>query len=181
MSTLKVNNLTDLGADAVVTDGVIDSGALPTGSILQVVSTTKTDTFTMSSATYADVTGLSASITPSSTSSKIFVLLNTWGDTNTADIGMLRLMRDATPIGVGDSEGSRVAASVSFSTFAGSNDPTSASASVLDSPNTTSTITYKAQIRLASGTAYINRYHSDINSAVAPRTASSITLMEVAG
>ena len=74
MSLLKVNSLQDLGADAVVTDGVIVSSALPTGSILQVVSTTKTDTFTSTSTSMVDITGLSATITPSSTSSKILVM-----------------------------------------------------------------------------------------------------------
>jgi len=48
--------------------------------VLQVVSATKTDTFSTSSTSFVDVTGLTANITPSSTSSKImvFVFLLGW-------------------------------------------------------------------------------------------------------
>jgi hypothetical protein len=46
----------------------------PIGKILQVVSTTKTDVFTTSSGSFTDITGLSVSITPSSTSSKVLIL-----------------------------------------------------------------------------------------------------------
>ena len=45
----------------------LNKSALPTGSVLQVQSTTKTDTFSGTSTSFADVTGLSVSITPSST------------------------------------------------------------------------------------------------------------------
>ena len=78
MSTLRVDNVTDLGDDPVVTAGVVAGGALPAGSILQVVSVTKTDSFTTSSSSFVDITGLSATITPSSASSKI--LVSSFGD-----------------------------------------------------------------------------------------------------
>lgn len=54
----------------------LNSASLPTGSVLQVVSTAKTDTFSTTSAsgTFADITGLSVSITPSSASNKILIL-----------------------------------------------------------------------------------------------------------
>ena len=173
MSLLKVNSLQDLGADAVVTDGVIVSSALPAGSILQVVSTTKTDTFSTTSTSFTDVTGLSASITPSSTSSKILVLVDISRAGNTSSSYDIRfnLLRNATIIGV---DGSSTATSGIYA-----NDGTAslaASLSFSDSPATTSTTTYKIQAQVTGGTGFINRNASGTNS-----YSSTITLMEVAG
>jgi hypothetical protein len=58
----------------------------------------------------------------------------------------------------------------------------SSSVSVLDSPATTSATTYKVQIRnVSGGTAYVNRQVTDTDSTSFNRTASTITVMEVAG
>jgi hypothetical protein len=85
------------------------------GTILQIVSTTKTDAFSTSSTTYADVTDLDVSITPSSTSSKIFVLATVTGNgTPGATAIHLQLVRDSTPIFIGDAAGSRVRAGMSM-------------------------------------------------------------------
>ena len=152
------------------------------GGILQVVSTTKTDTFTSTSTTFADVTGLSATITPSSISSKIYVVASITGNgTAGTTIMHLRLTRAATAIFVGDAAGSRVQSGVSIL-----DTETSASSSSvisgLDSPATTSATTYAVQVRnQGTGTVYINRSSSDGNAVSAGRTVSTITLLEVAG
>ena len=54
----------------------IGDAGLPAGSVLQVVQDVKLDTFTTSSTSFTDVTGLSVDITPSSTSSKVLVLVH---------------------------------------------------------------------------------------------------------
>lgn len=77
MSTLSVNNVTEVGGAPVVTNGVLDSGSLPTGSILQVVRTTDTTERSTTSNTFVD-TGMSVSITPNSSSSKIIVLFSAY-------------------------------------------------------------------------------------------------------
>lgn len=158
------------------------SAFAPLGTILQVVSTVKTDTFTMSSTTFADVTGLSATITPSSATSKIYVVVTGNAGSQvgvTAIFG--RLLRDSTAICIGDAAGSRTRAS--FDTITANSSFTSALAiNFLDSPNTTSAVTYKLQIAGSSANAvYINRSHVDSDAASASRQASTITLMEVAG
>ena len=56
--------------------GTIPPTKLPTNSVLQVISTTKTDTQTITGSSFVDITGLSATITPSSTSSKILISIN---------------------------------------------------------------------------------------------------------
>lgn len=181
MSLLKVNSLQDLGADAVVTNGVIVPSALPAGSVLQVVSTTKTDTFTTTSTSFTDVTGLSASITPRSTSSKIYALYDVnIGNTFGTNAAVIRFVRDATPVFVGDADGSRTQGSGEG--YLDSGVITNVGGSVLDSPATTSAVTYKIQLRAtASGTVAVNRSASDPNTASGLRAASTITVMEVAG
>lgn len=79
------------------------------GKVLQVVSTTKTDTFTVSTTTLTDITGLSVSITPTLSSSTILVLSSVNGSQDpNVDRGYLQLERSGNPIFVGDSAGSRI-------------------------------------------------------------------------
>jgi hypothetical protein len=154
--------------------------ALGDSKILQVVSTTKTDTFTTTSATFTDVTGLAATITPTSTSSKILIMLD-YGtvDGSTSIILIGDVTRGGTPVGVGDAAGSRVQAGWSVLTETALN-PLSVAYSYLDSPNTTSATTYQARIRRNAGTIYVNRTSSDSDTSAFPRSVSTITLMEVA-
>jgi hypothetical protein len=174
MSTLKVNNLQDLGADAVVTNGVVNASALPGGSILQVVSTTKTDSFSTTSTSLVDVTGFAATITPRSTSSKILVLCDIYySNSNSGANQNFNLVRNSTTIAQGTGGTSQFTmptytASGSVRDFGGFN--------FLDTPATTSTTTYKIQMSVSGATGYVNR-GGDLD-----RTGiSSITLMEVAG
>jgi hypothetical protein len=162
------------------TDLSIPSSALPAGSVLQVVSTTKSDTFTTSSASFSDVTGLSVTITPTSTSSKIFVSATVNVGHPSASAVSWRLTRGGSAIAVGDAAGSRT--SVSSESYDGPDYASFTGASTLDSPNTVSATTYTVQLRANSASAvYVNRSSNDSNSAFASRLASTITVMEVAG
>jgi hypothetical protein len=73
----------------------------PAGKILQCVSTTKTDTFSTTSTSMVDVTGLSVSITPTSTSSTILVFMNvmTSHSAGGAAQNSFNLVRNSTAIG----------------------------------------------------------------------------------
>jgi hypothetical protein len=152
--------------------------------ILQVVSTTKTDTFTSSSTSFTDITGLSVSITPSATSSKVFILANVITTVDLDRAAFLQLVRDSTAIGLGDTAGSRTRVTsfwVTGSSDAGfPNVPGLQSIMFLDSPNTTSATTYKVQGAInAAGSFYVNRYASDVDSATRGRSISTITAFEV--
>ena len=151
------------------------------GSVLQVVSTTKTDTFSTSSTTFTDITGLSVSITPSSASSKILVIVNVLGsqDVNGNRIFM-KLLRDSTSICIGDAAGSRDRVSFGSSSYE-TVFMTTWSQNYLDSPSTTSATTYKIQMRVSGTTGYINRADDDTDSSIYQRGASSITVMEIKG
>ena len=154
------------------------SGQVP----VQVKQTVKTDTFTMSSTTFADITGLSVSITPTSSANKILVIahVNNVGTTSTSSSG-IRLMRDSTAISVGDAAGSRlqVSGGSNYGNFGVTITPDSIF--FLDSPATTSSVTYKVQIQAYSSTAYVNRSGVDTSDPAYYRTVSSITVMEISG
>jgi hypothetical protein len=160
----------------------VASTTATSGTVLQVASTTKTDTFTTTSSTYVDITGLSVSITPKSTSSKILVQYKVMAsNATTSEGGYIKLVRDSTDIYVGDAAGSRIRVSSQFwisNTYIAED----VSGTHLDSPASTSSITYKIQTRLASaGTVTINRPGNDADASYTARGTSSITVMEIAG
>jgi|688.fasta_scaffold14096_9 hypothetical protein len=153
------------------------------GNVLQVLQTVKTDTFsTTSTLTYVDVTGVSVSITPTSATNKILVMVTLSGSGNSGAAGMLlRLVRNSTPIYLGDSAGSRIQATTSNIT-SDNNLAQAIAFTFLDSPATTSATTYKVQIcsTYNSNPVVINRSITDVDASDRARTASSITVMEIA-
>ena len=163
--------------------GAITSGALPTGSILQVVQAVKSDTDSTASTTFTDIAGLSASITPSSTSNKILVqvVIGMHGNSTAARGSNYQIVRGSTPIALGDDA---LGGQSSFALWMNSTSYMSGGAqfTYLDSPATTSATTYKVQWMTFSNTVYINR-GGDASSTGSwnRRGSSQIILMEVAG
>ena len=168
------------------TNRIVPRDGLPSGSsggVIQVKSATKTDgNFNTTSTSYTDVTGLSVSITPTRSDSKILIFANVHGIGDSSTQAYLRFMRDSTAICVGTSVGSRVAATMGSMYQDQSNDVNSCSQTFLDSPSTTSSVTYKIQCRTqGSGSIYINRSQTDANDSTSGRFTSSLTVMEVSG
>ena len=168
------------------TNRIVPRDGLPSGSaggIIQVKQTVKTDTFTSSSTSYTDITGLSVSITPTRSDSKILVMIHVnLGHTNYVS-GFLRLMRDSTPISVGDAAGDRIVSTVAMADDPVDDEINCYSATFLDSPSTTSSTTYKVQLTTESsgntGNVFVNRSGEDADNVQNARTVSSITVMEV--
>jgi hypothetical protein len=164
----------------------IPKSALPAGSVLQVVQTYKTDTFTgNTSTTYIDVTGLSVTITPSSTSNKILIFGNLSIGTINGRGGAAILVRNSTTIGQADAAGSRARASGSGSGYTGDGSGDTimellTSFCYLDSPNTTSATTYKIQASAFDSLWWVNRTQNDGDNADISRWTSNITVMEIA-
>ena len=160
------------------------------GKVLQVKSTTKTDTTSFASSstnTFVDISGMSVSITPSSTSSKILVMFTAnVGQDTTATIHV-RLMRDSTPIYVGDTVGSnrnQQSAILRTNSTPYTVEIGNLNGTHLDSPATTSAITYKLQGTLGSsysGNFYLNRSGAWADDNFVGSPASSITVMEIEG
>jgi hypothetical protein len=174
MSQLRVNTITDAGGTG---------STYAPGHVVQVVQTLKSDQFVAGVAAggILTVTGLSATITPKSANSKILVSYDISGSAVNGFSVILR--RGGTPISLGDTLGSRTRVTSGGLSVANRRIAT-ANAMILDSPNTTSAVTYDIQIHnVDSGgvTMYINLSDSDINDATGARAASRITLMEVAG
>jgi hypothetical protein len=156
--------------------------------VLQVVSTTKQDTFAASvvAAGSADVTGLAATITPSATSSKVFVTVNMNGVTDVS--GSVRpyitgqLKRGATLIGGGTAAGNRTSANMAGGYTANPDLNTSISFSFMDTPATTSATTYQVAVFNAFAGTYdlrVNRVGGDADLATITRLSSTITVMEI--
>jgi len=142
------------------------------GKILQVVSSFKNDRTSTTSQSFIDI-GLSASITPSSSSNKVLII---W-DINagkSAGVGHINLVRGSTAIAQPDGSQSQSSSKQIYHQSHGAH--VNVSACFLDSPSTTSSTTYKIQIRCEADTTFtINGWYSGVNY----RSASSITLMEV--
>ena len=165
--TITASQIATVNASTVTT-GTLPGARLPTGSVLQVVHTTYTTQQSSTSTSYAD-SGLSASITPTSSSSKILVIVSHNGNLVTGAqnaIANFRLLRGSTSI-IND-----------FAALGNSLNNIevvygAASASYLDSPATTSSTTYKTQFKnkYGAGTVFTNAYDA----------SATMTLLEIAG
>jgi hypothetical protein len=155
------------------------------GKILQVIQQVKTDTTTITAATYQDISDLAVSITPSSATSKILVFTQVGAGCSGVEAGkILSLFRGSTNLFVPSSPGSRQS-----SGFAGAQTPNAGdidvvSFSFIDSPNTTSSTTYSVKGLVTTVTAgnslFINRSRTDNDNSGFSRAISTITVMEVA-
>jgi hypothetical protein len=145
--------------------------------VIQVVSATKTDAFSTTSTAFVDVTGVSVSITPTSASNKVLIFVDgiTSSSDGTGNTWRLNLNRDSTAIAQSTGSG---ATNQTLSPFTNSTTAADVFAiHFLDSPATTSAITYKLQIANGGGvgTIYIGRQALNDNR----RSVTSITVMEV--
>tara|TARA_B100000282_G_scaffold294266_1_gene271145 strand:+ start:57 stop:617 length:561 start_codon:yes stop_codon:yes gene_type:complete len=154
------------------------------GGVVQVVSSTLTSTASGSGTSESD-SGLTATITPKSANSKIYI--NGYITVGTSSFfAYCYLCRADTTIFKGDTAGSRPTVTVANTQHMGSNDIYNFEAvpfNYLDSPNTTSATTYKIKMRhYTTGTWYVNRTHRDRDtSGYEPRGTSVMTLMEIGG
>ena len=172
------------------TNRIVPRDGLPSGSsggIIQVKSTTKTDAYNMPSndTSFHTVTGLSVTITPTRSDSKILVMYDmSWSAID--GHCSCRLMRDSTPIKVGDASGNKAQVTGQIHYTSGDQyDLEQVSGTHMDSPATTSAVTYSMQVGTpysASYDVYVN-YHAENGQDLAwsGRGASTITVMEVSG
>jgi len=153
------------------------------GTILQVQQTHWNGVATLAAGSFTNHPNLSVAITPRSTSSKILVMVSMQAVVYNLTM-QARFTRNDTPIGIATAAGSRI-----LSTFGGlqtigdgNHQFTPWNYQFLDSPGTTSALTYRIQLKMQSSTtAYLNRSVNDAdNNDWAQRTTSSITVMEIA-
>tara|TARA_A100001391_G_scaffold191457_2_gene164826 strand:+ start:558 stop:1109 length:552 start_codon:yes stop_codon:yes gene_type:complete len=162
-------NLTSLNASNI-SSGTLNSARFSGGKVLQVINAQQ-GSFNTNSGSFQD-TGLTASITPSATSSKIFVIVSlVSARKHTNDTSLVaRALRDSTEI-------------VCFESFGGYTGNTNENGfggtgtSYLDSPSSTSALTYKVQIKSAMSNATVEIGGWQTGS---ERGKSTISLMEIA-
>ena len=123
-------------------------GAIATGKVLQAVTNTHATRFSTSSGSYVGATGYTIAITPSATSSKIFVIISAMTDSGASGRGIVAtIYRGSTNLGntpgINDtySSGARIYAPNTMS--------------VLDSPSSTSAVTYQVYVKTSSGAAVV--------------------------
>jgi hypothetical protein len=168
-STANTNTRLGIGStgNVLTVSGGVPIWAAPAGGgkVLQVVNASTSTNATSGSSTFAD-TNLTATITPSSATSKILVLVDQTGlmhgSSNT--YGALRLLRGATELVIFEQQYSNTgAAAITVVSGSGCN--------YLDSPATTSATTYKTQFRDVTGNSYVGVQHGS--------STSTITLLEI--
>ena len=157
--------------------------------VLQVVQTVKTNTFSTTTLnTWTDITDLSVTITPSATSSKILLVgnVNISGSHFFASGTSLRFTGGNSGNYVGDAASNRIRSFGRYNTGStyGYGQNGYFTPVYLDSPSTTSAITYKIQLNFfnpdGGGHAiHVNRSFTDTDSTAVDRTPSSITALEI--
>lgn len=143
-----------------------------TGNIIQIQSTSKTNKFDTTSNNYTPVTGLNVSIIPKYASSKIYILVMVYANMSSSTTACLRIDRSGTSIF--ENTGSAESGYVNFNTSASPQHPIYYGINGMDSPNTTSSITYTLQVKVGAGTVYISSNSSNYYGCF-----SSITAMEL--
>jgi hypothetical protein len=178
-----LGNVLDLGVPsdntvttAKIADGAVTSAKLSAGKVLQVVTDEVSGEVSTTSTSYTDITGLSVTITPSSTSSKIYVIANLCScrSTSTNHVecnSFYNIVRNSTEL---------TASRLSYgASNANANRKVSGTITLtnLDEPNTTSATTYKCQFKAKAGDGQTAR----INESTDNTPVSSITVMEISG
>jgi len=165
------NNIINESSDTITIGASGDTISIPSGAtiansgtatgfgkVLQVVSTSTTSAVVTTSTSFVDI-NLSLNITPSATSSKIYVIYTGNNETNGSSGNRLdlQMLRDST----------QIADSTSIGTLGSVGIVTSASISKLDEPSTTSQITYKMQGKSADGTVMVFNHGGDTGTLTA--------------
>ena len=181
--------MSELRTNRIVPRDGLTSGAGIGGGIIQVKSTTITNTFDNDQETFADVTGVTVTITPTRSDSKILVMYNGQvGMEATNRMGHIRIVRviggtTKTDLYVGDQGQSNQARASSSVASPYNYMLASFSGTFMDSPATTSPVTYKMQIAAGDQGYKVNVGRDDGNSNEfsRARVPTSITVMEISG
>jgi len=178
--TIPSGTTLDIASGATLdTTGATVSG-LTTGKVLQVVQTVKTDIFAgAANGTEMSITGMSATITPTSSSSKIMVsaVLNYCAVATTYGA---YFKRGTTVIGIPPADGNRQLVTSGLGSSVDLNQIYQGVIEYLDSPATTSATTYQLFVNNDNTVyIYINRSDGNSNNSIGKKCISTVTLTEI--
>jgi hypothetical protein len=166
---ITLNGTTGITTPALDSVAPFSSADMPAGSVLQVVNATNVTRFVTTSTSFV-ADNLEASITPTSAASKILVLVGSNGNNNTSSSYALvyTLYRGATNLG---------GATYGFGWINATAQRIEVPISIvyLDSPNTTSSTTYRTYIRSSNAAASVEK------PSISSDMTETITLVEIAG
>lgn len=165
------SGILQLQSGGVTKATISSSGFSYTGAVLQVVQSVYSGSSVSTASTTLTTTGISGSITPTSSSSKVLVLVNSnVYQANTGTGGMYTIYRGSTNLAAGTSP------SIMGGPYNGAGTVgNTLSMNFLDSPATTSSTTYTVYFATSGGTTYFNFVNGNANS-----TITTITLLEIA-
>ena len=166
------------------TNRIVPRDGLPSGSsggIIQIKQTVVTSTKSTTSTSFENISGLAVSITPTRADSKIMLMaqLSLSQENWIKRIHLLITGGNAATNYIGD-DGTGIESALTICTRV--NDGYAqlpAYLNYLDSPSTTSSVTYQVQWRVEANTGYLNRSHG--GDSLSGLNASTITAMEVSG
>ena len=161
----------------------LDASLIGGGKIGQVVQTHFTTQSQMSSSSFAAISGCTVDITPSATSSKVFVMISLCSGVNGASYGFFKLYRDSTVIGSGSDSSNRIGCNFSISQNDGDNTSDGVKQvnyQYLDSPSSTSALTYTVQAStFNNSTITYNKTPDNSDNGRTAQGSSTITVIEV--
>ena len=161
----------------------LDASLIGGGKVGQVVQTHFTTQSQMSSSSFAAISGCTVDITPSATSSKVFVMISLCAGVNQASYGFFKLYRDTTLIGSGSDSSNRIGCNFSISQNDGDNTSDGVKQvnyQYLDSPSSTSALTYTVQAStFNNSTITYNKTPDNSDNGRTAQGSSTITVIEV--
>ena len=161
----------------------LDASLIGGGKVGQVVQTHFTTQSQMSSSSFAAISGCTVDITPSATSSKVFVMISLCSGVNGASYGFFKLYRDSTVIGSGSYSSNRIGCNFSISQNDGDNTSDGVKQvnyQYLDSPSSTSALTYTVQAStFNNSTITYNKTPDNSDNGRTAQGSSTITVIEV--
>ena len=161
----------------------LDASLIGGGKVGQVVQTHFTTQSQMSSSSFAAISGCTVDITPSATSSKVFVMISLCAGVNQASYGFFKLYRDSTLIGSGSDSSNRIGCNFSISQNDGDNTSDGVKQvnyQYLDSPSSTSALTYTVQAStFNNSTITYNKTPDNSDNGRTAQGSSTITVIEV--
>jgi len=171
-------------ADIVQVDTIKnEAGSVTTKGVLQVASATKLDTFTTTSTSNVDITGMTvATLTPRDTNSKFLIFGGVeWANSASGHVNFIQIVRvisggATTDIAI-NTDGGTSAHATACGLHQINYELTGSPFSFLDSPATASDVTYKLQGRAGGNTMVVNRRGDGVDQG----GVSTITVMEIQG
>lgn len=161
-----------------ITNGGVATSGIPAGGVIQVQTFQRTTSFEQSTHGSMADCGVSVNITPTSTSNKIFILVSGMIANDTAgNATVIHLLRDSTKIAAGSGASDEKYNASAFTIPDASPRAFAINITHLDSPATTSQITYKLQLGSFNGDGFIGKR----GDAGDQRVPTTITVMEIAG